>query len=84
MTVSNPIQRFGVRCRATRAHSDYNVFTVKTIATEIQSPIFTEIKAVYVALQLGAHFQWPALAGISSPVQSENSRSLLQSDIGPP
>jgi hypothetical protein len=31
--------------------------TVKTIATEIQPPIFTEIKAVYVTFQLGTCFQ---------------------------
>ena len=31
--------------------------TVKNIQTEIHSPKFTEIKSIYVAFQVGAHFQ---------------------------
>ena len=45
-------------------------FTVKTIATEIQSPKLTEFKSVYVAFQVGARFQQPALTEISGSIQS--------------
>ena len=34
-------------------------YTVKTVATEIQSPKLTEFKSVYVTFQVGAHFQQP-------------------------
>ena len=50
--------------------------TVKTIATEVQSPKFTEIKAVYVAFQPDAPFQWPTLAG-KFPQSSVEKRLTL-------
>ena len=31
--------------------------TVENIPTEIHSPKFTEIKSIYVAFQVGTHFQ---------------------------
>jgi len=46
--------------------------TVKTVATEIQSPKFTEIKLICVAFQLGTHLQWPTPTEISSFFQSED------------
>ena len=32
-------------------------YTVENIPTEIHSPKFTEIKSIYVAFQVGTHFQ---------------------------
>ena len=47
-----------------------DTYTVKTVATEIQSPKLTEFKSIYVAFQVGARPQQPVLTGIFSSIQS--------------
>jgi len=46
--------------------------TVKTVAAEIQSPKFTEIKSICVAFQLSADLQRPTPTEISNFFQSKN------------